>query len=122
MDPVSRYHPVLVALHWLLALVIIAALALGALVMVKTPNSDPEKLEALRAHMSGGSLILLLMLGRLFLRRRTVHPARATAGHPFLDRVAWLSHRLFYFAVIGMGASGVVMALQTRLPWVVVPR
>ena len=119
MDPVPRYHPVLVALHWLLALVIIAALALGALVMAKMPNSDPQKLEALRAHMSGGTLILLLMLGRLFIRRRTVHPAPATAGHPVLDRVAWLSHRLFYVAVIGMGASGVVMALQTRLPWVV---
>ena len=119
MTKVTRYHPALVALHWLLAILIIAALALGALVMAKLPNSDPHKLEALRSHMTGGTLILLLMLARLFVRRRTAHPAPATAGHPFLDRVARLSHRLFYVAVFGMAGSGIVMALQTRLPWVV---
>jgi cytochrome b561 len=119
MTQVSRYHPALVVLHWLLALLVIAALALGALVMAKMPNSDPQKLEALRSHMSGGILILLLMLARLFVRSRTVHPAPAAAGHPLLDRLAWASHRLFYVAVIGMATSGLVMALQTRLPWVV---
>src|SRR5262249_36913572 len=48
---VSRYHPVLVVLHWFLALFIVAALALGALVLVKIPNTDPMKIEALRSHM-----------------------------------------------------------------------
>jgi cytochrome b561 len=119
MTEVKRYHPALVALHWLIALLAIAALALGALVMARIPNSDPQKLEALRAHMSGGTLILVLMLARLLLRRSTAHPAPAATGRPLLDRLAWLSHRLFYVAVVGMGASGIVMALQTRLPWVV---
>ncbi len=115
MDQVSRYHPLLVALHWVLALLIIAALALGALVMVKIPNADPMKIEALRSHMSGGVLILILMLVRLFVRMRTRHPAPATAGNPLLDRIAWLSHRMFYVAVLGMAGSGLVMALQARL-------
>ena len=119
MTPVTRYHPALVALHWLLAILIVAALALGALVMAKLPNSDPHKLEALRSHMTGGTLIVILMLARLFIRRGTAHPAPASAGHAFLDRVAWLSHRFFYVAVLGMAGSGLVMALQTRLPWVV---
>jgi cytochrome b561 len=119
MTQVTRYHPALVALHWLIALLVIAALALGALVMAKMPNSDPQKLEALRSHMSGGTLILILMVVRLSLRRGTAHPAPAATGHAFLDRLAWLSHRLFYVAVIGMATSGLVMALQTRLPWVV---
>ena len=35
MPQVSRYHPLLVGLHWLLALMVIAALALGALVLVE---------------------------------------------------------------------------------------
>src|SRR5262249_49024303 len=96
MPEVSRYHPVLVALHWLLAVLIIAALALGALVMAKLPNSDPMKLEALRSHMLGGVLILALMLVRLFVRRRTAHPPEATTGSSVLDKVAWASHRLFY--------------------------
>jgi cytochrome b561 len=119
MPKVTRYHPVLVALHWMLALLTIAALALGALVMVKIANSDPMKLEALRSHMTGGVLILLLMLVRLFVRMRTEHPAAASTGNSMLDRLAWVSHRLFYVAVLGMAGSGIVMALQTGLPAIV---
>jgi cytochrome b561 len=119
MPEVSRYHPVLVALHWLLAVLIIAALALGALVMVNIPNDDPMKPEALRSHMAGGGVILLLMLVRLFVRARTKHPSAASTGNPVLDRLAWASHRLFYVAVLGMGGSGAFMALQTGLPAIV---
>jgi cytochrome b561 len=113
---VSRYHPLLVALHWVLAILITAALGLGALVMVHIPNTDPMKLEALRSHMAGGAVILLLMLVRFFVRARTAHPATASTGNPALDRLAWASHRMFYGAVLVMAGSGIVMALQTGLP------
>jgi cytochrome b561 len=116
---VSRYHPVLVGLHWLLALLISAALALGALVMVRIPDNDPMKIEALRSHMTGGALILLLMLIRLIVRRLTTHPDPASAGHPMLDRLAFVSHRLFYVAVLGMAGSGIFMAFQADLTTVV---
>jgi len=112
---VSRYHPALVALHWVLALLIIAALALGSLVMAKTPNTSPMKLEALSAHMSGGMVILVLMLIRLVIRASSAHPAPASAGHRLLDRLAWVSHRLFYVTVFAMAGSGIIMALQTGL-------
>jgi cytochrome b561 len=112
---VSRYHPALVALHWALAFLIIAALALGALVMVKIPNTSPMKIEALRSHMAGGMAILALMLIRLVIRARTAHPAPVSAGHPLLDRLAWLSHRMFYGTVTVMAGSGIIMALQTGL-------
>lgn len=115
LTQVSRYHPALVALHWALALLIIAALALGALVMVKIPNTSPMKLEALRSHMSGGMAILVLMLVRLVIRAQTAHPAPASAGHRLLDRLAWLSHRMFYGTVVVMAGSGIVMALQAGL-------
>jgi cytochrome b561 len=115
MPEVSRYHPALVALHWLLAFLIIAALALGALVMARLPNSDPMKLEALRSHMAGGVLILALMLVRLVVRTRTAHPPPATTGSSLLDKVAWVSHRLFYGLIIAMVASGATMALQAGL-------
>ena len=118
MTLVSRYHPLLVVLHWILAVLVIAALALGALVMAKIPNTDPMKVEALRSHLIGGTLILVLMLGRLVLRLRTEHPAAASAGHPLLDRIAWLSHRLLYVAAIGMPVSGLILALQSHLPWI----
>ena len=116
MTLVSRYHPLLVALHWILAVLIVAALALGALVMVKIPNTDPMKVEALRSHMIGGGLILVLMLVRLFVRIRTDHPAPPSTGVGVLDRLAWVSHRMLYGAVLGLAISGLIMALQTGLP------
>ena len=48
MQQVSRYHPMLVALHWILALLIPAALALGTLVMAKIPTTDPMKVDGAR--------------------------------------------------------------------------
>jgi cytochrome b561 len=95
VSKVSRYHPALVVLHWVLGFLIIAALALGALVMVKIPNTEPMKFEALRSYMGGGMAILALMLVRLVIRSRSAHPEPVTAGHPLLDRLAWLSHRMF---------------------------
>ena len=115
----SRYHPLLVALHWLLALMIIAALALGALVLVKIPNSDPMKIDALRQHMTGGVLILVLMLVRLLVRGLTTHPAPASAGNALLNKLGWASHRLFYPLVIGMAGSGIIMAVDANLPAIV---
>jgi cytochrome b561 len=112
---VTRYHPALVALHWALAALIVAALALGALVMVRIPNGDPAKIAALRSHMEGGALILALMLARLAVRARTAHPAPASAGHPLLDWLAWGSHRMLYVLVLGMAASGGAVALEAGL-------
>ena len=115
MTLVSRYHPVLVVLHWAIALLIIAALALGALALVKIPNASPMKLEALRSHMFGGIAILVLMLIRLAIRARSSHPAPASAGHPLLDWLGWVSHRLFYTLVVAMAGTGIVMAMQFGL-------
>jgi len=119
MSQVSRYHPALVTLYWLLAVLIVAALVLGALVMVKIPNSDPMKIEALRSHMTGGVLILLLTHVRLIVRMQTTHPAAASTGNWWLDRLAWTSHRMLYLAVLGLAGSGLVMGLQTGVPTIV---
>jgi len=112
---VSRYHPVLVVLHWFLALLIIAMLSLGELALVKIPNASPMKLKGLSSHMAAGMIILGLMLVRLVIRSRSAHPAAVSAGHPLLDWLGWASHRLFYVTVITMAGSGIVMALQTGL-------
>jgi cytochrome b561 len=116
---VSRYHPAVVALHWALAALIIADLTIGTLVLRHIPNDSAMKLEALRAHMSGGLLILTLMLARLGVRATAAAPAEAPTGSSLLDRVAWLSHRMLYVAVFGMAGSGLIMALQAHVPDVV---
>ena len=60
----TRYHPLLVTLHWLLAAMIIGGLIMGGFVLAETPNDDPFKLVSLRMHMSVGLAILTLMLLR----------------------------------------------------------
>jgi cytochrome b561 len=102
----SRYHPVLVALHWLLALMIIGLLCLGFFVLANMPNTDPRKLEILVWHMAGGMFVLVLMIARLIIRMGSAHPATATTGSPQLDRLAPVVHFGLYLIVFLMIASG----------------
>ena len=102
----SRYQPELVALHWLLALVIIGLLCLGFFVLANMPNTDPKKLDILVWHMSGGMFVLVLMILRFIIRIWSARPATATTSSPLLDRLASMAHYSFYVIVFLMVASG----------------
>lgn len=115
----SRYHPVLVGLHWFLAAFIVLALALGMFVLKAIPNTSPHKIEALRAHMIGAGVILTLMIARLAIRMLTAKPEHATTGNRVLDRIARISHIAFYGLVAGMIVTGLATALLADLPSIV---
>ena len=115
----QRYHPILVVLHWFLAAFIVLDLILGTFVLKAIPNTSPQKLEALRAHMTGGLVILGLMGVRLLIRLYSAKPASANTGHPRLERLAALSHGTLYLLVFAMAASGLATALITDLPRIV---
>ena len=102
----SRYQPVLVVLHWLVALMIIGLLCLGFFVLANMPNTDPNKLDILVWHMSGGMFVLVLMILRVIIRRWSARPAPATTGSPLLDRLASIAHGSLYVIVFLMIASG----------------
>lgn len=114
-----RYHPALVVLHWLLAVLLVFALAMGTFSLKEIPNAAPEKLFALRGHMVAGMAILALMLVRLGVRLWLPRPAPATTGHRVLDRLAVVVHYGFYALVILMAASGLATAVQAGLPAIV---
>lgn len=116
MTATTRYHPILVAIHWLLAALIIADLTIGTVVLAHIANDAPLKIEALRSHLIGGLLILTLMCVRLGIRLASSTPPEAPTGHRMLDRLAWLSHRLLYVAVFGMALSGLAMGLEAHVP------
>lgn len=116
---VTRYHPALVSLHWLLALLVLVALGMGGLVMADLPNAAPEKIDALRGHMIAGGVILLLTLVRLVTRLTTAHPPPASTGMPWADKVAPLMHWLLYALVLAMAGSGIAMSVAFDLPGVV---
>jgi cytochrome b561 len=112
MTPASRYHPLLVALHWLLAVLILAALAVGFLVLAAMPNAQPAKIAVLRWHMAGGMLILALMLVRFVVRLLTAKPAPA-------NRLASIVHYGFYLLVVLMVGTGFATGLLAGLPEIV---
>ena len=117
--PVSRYHAALVILHWLLAILILGALALGYFGLAATPNANPHKIAVLRLHMAGGMLILALMVIRFIVRMLTARPADATTGYRLLDQLAPLTHYGFYILVTLMVATGYATGLLAGLPDIV---
>src|SRR5258708_37977619 len=112
---VSRYHPLLVMLHWLIAVLIVAMLCIGFLVLEPMPNIDPQKISILLIHMSVGMAILALMVVPFVLRMRSSRPAQATTGNQLLDRIAPVTHYGFYVLVLLMVGRGYTTAILSRL-------
>ena len=115
----KRYHTALVAIHWLMAVLLLTALSMGTFVLQHIPNSSPDKLDALKGHMVAGGLILVLTLIRLVVRLATKHPAPASTGNATLDRLAPLAHWALYLLVLLMAGSGIAMSVLAGLPEIV---
>jgi cytochrome b561 len=113
----QRYHPALVTLHWLIALLILVT-AFLALV----PGGEDRRqaglliagLPLISIHMILGITVLVLLAVRLVIRFRTPHPEWATAGSPVLDKIGVVTHWALYFFVFAITITGLVMALQTN--------
>ena len=116
----SRYHPALRTMHWLIAVLVIAALLLGTFVMAPLPNSDPGKRFMLFKHMAVGLLICLLTVMRLLIRPQTRRPAPMYSGISLADRIVPYVHRIFDVLLLTMMGSGVAIAVACRLPAVVI--
>lgn len=112
---VSRYHPLLVMLHWLLAVLIVALLGVGFFMAVAMPNCDPRKIGILLIHMSAGMFVFALMAVRFIVRLSTARPADASTDHPALDRIAPAVHYGFYILVFSMAGTGLATAILAGL-------
>jgi cytochrome b561 len=114
MDTPKRYHPLLISLHWLLALLIILMLLVGMFSLKWMPN-NPAKLLPLGFHMAMGITILILMFVRLVVRLTTPKPAPASTGNRFLDIIGVITHYGLYLFAILMASSGIATAMQANL-------
>ena len=111
----QRYHPVLVALHWIMALMVLVALVAGGFVLENMPHGDPDRTVALAAHMGAGIAIGALLVLRLATRLRTRKPPPATTGNALLDRIGVWTHRAFYALIAGMVLSGLATGVGAGL-------
>ena len=111
----TRYHPALVALHWIMAIMIIVALIFGRFALAPLDNADPQKLEGLTAHMTIGVTVGLLLILRLVVRVKSEKPPHAQTGNALLDMVGVATHWLLYTLVAGMVLSGLGTAIVNGL-------
>lgn len=114
MSKPARYHPLLVVIHWISALLVIAMLMIGMFSLKRMPNTE-AKIPFLAIHMTIGITILLLTVLRLVVRFSTKLPAPAKTGSAFLDLLGNLTHILLYMGMLAMGLSGLGIASQAGL-------
>ncbi len=101
----ARYTAVAIALHWVIALAIVAMLAIG-LLMTHGAIPPATKFKLYQAHKSIGLSILMLAVLRL-LWRFGHRPPALPAGMPAWEKgAAESTHVLLYVFMIGMPLVG----------------
>ena len=112
----KRYHPALVTMHWLIALLVFVNLYLG-IVVFENRGRGPGGSQAINPlvtiHMAVGVTIIALLIGRFILRVRTNRPVEATTGNKFFDSLAKFVHYGLYVMVLAVTVLGLVFSLQT---------
>jgi cytochrome b561 len=103
MNTTTRYHPVSMALHWLLALLILGSLAVG-LYMTGLPFS-PQRLKLYNWHKWAGVVILVLSAARL-LWRLVQRPPALPAMPAWQTRAAHGAHLALYMLFFAVPLSG----------------
>jgi cytochrome b561 len=100
----TRYTPAAVALHWILAILIIGNLAFG-LYTVNLPLS-PQKLKLFSYHKWVGVTVLILSAARLLWRATHGAPALPDTMKPWEKQLARVSHVLLYILFFAAPISG----------------
>ena len=112
---VTRYHPALIALHWLLALAIVLAFVFGSIVLDPMANDNIHKPGLLRMHVTLGILILAFTFVRLAVRARSAKPAPLVTGKPLMDKLAVGIHHLLYTLTVLAALGGLALAYSADL-------
>jgi superoxide oxidase len=106
---ISRYHPGLRRLHWLMAVLVLAAYLLieqrGLF-----PRGTPQRAAMVQAHFWVGLSILLLAAWRLGLRMRSVVPPITPALPAWQAMPAKLLHLALYAFIVVMPLLGLATA------------
>ncbi len=107
-EPRTRYTSPAIALHWLMAVLLIILFAVG-LYMHELPLS-PWKLTIYSWHKWAGVTAFLLVLARLAWRLTHRPPALPAAMSPSMRLAAHLGHAALYLLMIAIPLSGWLMS------------
>jgi cytochrome b561 len=113
MSPATRYTPVAIALHWLLALAIVGAFGVG-LYMTSLPFS-PTRLKLYNWHKWAG--VTILAFSALRLLWRLTHRPPADAPMPaWQAKAAHVTHGLLYAAFFAVPLFGWAFSSASGYP------
>lgn len=106
----KQYSKRTALIHWLVFLLVIAALFLGH--ELDESKDAAQKISMFPVHFLIGDLVLLLVLLRIYFRKKDGEPAPANAN-PLLNKVAAATHVLLNLSLIAVAVSGIVTAVTS---------
>ena len=123
-DP-ARYGRVSQAFHWTVALLIVAAVALG-LSLGNWPRGHPTRESVIMIHKSIGLIIIGLAIMRLSWLLRSPAPPAAASLSTWQRRGARVVHNLLYALMFALPISGIVLSQAagkevTLFDWLTLP-
>jgi len=104
MTAKNRYPTPLIALHWLIAILIVAAFALGT--VMTDMRISPTKLQYYSYHKWLGVTVLALVAIRLLARLFSTAPAYPDTMGNWQKKVAHATHILLYVLMFAVPLSG----------------
>jgi cytochrome b561 len=110
-----RYTNTAMLLHWLMAILIVSAFALG-LTMVDIPGLTPTKLRYFSWHKWLGITVLGLACLRLLWRLTHPAPAYPASMARWQKKAASALHLLMYFLIFAVPVSGYFYSLAAGVP------
>ncbi len=111
----QRYTTTAIALHWLIAVLIIGAFTLG-LVMTDIPGLTPTKLRYYSWHKWAGVTVMLLAVLRLLWRLRHRPPVLPASMPAWQRGAAHGLHHLLYVFIFAVPLSGYFYSLAAGVP------
>lgn len=111
----QRYTNTAIALHWLMAVMIVANFSLGVF-MVDIPGLTPAKLRYFSWHKWAGVTILLVATLRLLWRLTHPAPALPDSMPGWEKLAARASHLLLYVLLFAVPLSGYFYTLSAGVP------
>jgi cytochrome b561 len=111
----QRYSLPAILLHWAIALLIVAAFALGT-IMVDIPGLTPTKLRYYSWHKWLGVTVMGLACLRLLWRLLKTPPPPAATLAPWQRRASHATHLLLYVLIFAVPISGYFYSLAAGVP------
>jgi cytochrome b561 len=110
-----RWNIVVIALHWLSAILILALLAVGFFMTSATLGAATQ-FDLYQWHKTFGFVLLLLTVMRVFARTLTASPAPPADMAPWERRAAGATHFAFYAVLLIVAFAGWLRVSSAIIP------